>query len=483
MERLRALKNIKLGDYGHFFILVFILDFFLISNLLRIDSSFSSLDAGIKLDMVGDVNQVLSLNDAYIDEGVRVSNRDKEMTMDDVDYTVDSNVDASAVGDYQVKYHVVYDNKNYDLVRNVSVVDRTPPELVILTSSVSRNECGNNLKYYAVDNYDGVLTDKVNVIEENGEFRLSVSDSSGNETIKTVPINTEVNDYVLELNGTFYTYVPLNGTYTDEGVAVTNICGVNQNLDYTVDGGVDTTKTGTYTVNYRIPGVDAYQSRKVVVYDKINDEVKLSDEEKVIYLSFDDGPGIYTEELLNILDKYNVKATFFVTAQFTKFLPLLTREAESGHTVALHTKTHNWNLYRSFENYYKDFTDMNKIIEEYTGKKTKLFRFPGGGSNTISKGKSTGVINYIASKMQSGGYTYFDWNVDSGDAAGANSKKIYENVINGVSSRNYSVVLMHDIKRPTIDTIESIIVWGLNNGYTFKTLSSDSPTVHHHVNN
>ena len=219
------------------------------------------------------------------------------------------------------------------------------------------------------------------------------------------------------------------------------------------------------------------------MYDKINDEVKLSDEEKVIYLTFDDGPGIYTEELLNILDKYNVKATFFVTAQFTKFLPLLTREAESGHTVALHTKTHNWNLYRSFENYYKDFTDMNKIIEEYTGKKTKLFRFPGGGSNTISKGKSTGIINYIASKMQSGGYTYFDWNVDSGDAAGANSKKIYENVINGVSSRNYSVVLMHDIKRPTIDTIESIIVWGLNNGYTFKTLSSDSPTVHHHVNN
>ncbi len=483
MERFRILKNIKLGDYGHFLILVFILDFFLVSNLLRIDSSFSSLDAGIKLDMVGDVNQVLSLNDAYIDEGVRVRNHDKELTMDDVDYTVDSNVDASAIGDYQVKYHVVYDNKNYDLVRNVSVVDRTPPELVILTSSVSRNECGNNLKYYAVDNYDGVLTDKVNVIEEDGQFRLSVSDSSGNETIKTVPISTEVNDYVLELNGTFYTYVPLNGNYTDEGATVTNICGVNQSMEYTVDGGVDTTKSGTYTVNYRIPGVDAYQSRKVVVYDKINDEVKQSDEEKVIYLTFDDGPGIYTEELLNILDKYDVKATFFVTAQFTKFLPLLTREAESGHTVALHTKTHNWNLYRSFENYYKDFTDMNKIIEEYTGKKTKLFRFPGGGSNTISKGKSTGVINYIASKMQSGGYTYFDWNVDSGDAAGANSKKIYDNVINGVSSRNYSVVLMHDIKRPTIDTIESIIVWGLNNGYTFKTLSSDSPTVHHHVNN
>ena len=219
------------------------------------------------------------------------------------------------------------------------------------------------------------------------------------------------------------------------------------------------------------------------MYDKSIDTPKVSNEDKVIYLTFDDGPGVYTEELLNILDKYNVKATFFVTAQFNKYLPLLTREASSGHTVALHTKTHNWGVYRSFENYYKDFSDMNNIIEKYTGNKTKLFRFPGGGSNTISKGKATGVVNYIASKMQEAGYTYFDWNVDSGDAAGANSKKIYNNVINGIASRNYSVVLMHDIKRPTIDTIEDIIVYALNNGYTFKTLSSDSPTVHHHVNN
>lgn len=483
MKFFKEFKRIKLGDYGHFLILVFILDFFLISNLLRIDPTFASIDAGIKLDMIGDVNQVITVNDAYVDEGVKVILDDKELTIDDVDYSVDSNVDANAVGDYQVKYHVVYDNKNYDLIRNVSVVDKTPPELVILTSKVTKTKCGNNLRYYAIDNYDGVITDKVSVIEENGEFRLSVTDSSNNETVKTVPISNEENDYVLDLNGTLYTYVDTNSVYEDAGVNVINTCGERVYLDYQVDGGVDTKTPGTYTINYYIPGVDAYQSRKVVVYDKKSDETVISNDDKVIYLTFDDGPGIYTEELLNILDKYNVKATFFVTAQFNKYLPLLKREADSGHVVALHTKTHNWNLYRSFENYYKDFSDMNKIIEEYTGKKTTLFRFPGGGSNTISKSKSSGVVNYIASRMQSAGYTYFDWNVDSEDAAGANSRKIYNNVINGISSRNYSVVLMHDIKKPTIDTIESIIVYALNNGYTFKTLSSTSPTVHHHVNN
>lgn len=482
MKYLRNIKRIKLGDYGHFFILVVILDFFLISNLLRIDFTTSSLD-NIKLDIVGEENQILSLNDAYIDEGLRVTLDDKELTMDDIDYTVDNNIDENAVGEYQVKYHVIYDNKNYDLVRNVSVVDRVAPELVILSNSVSKTKCGNNLRYYAFDNYDGVLTDKVSVIEEDGRFKLSVSDSSGNETIKYVPISDTLNDYVIDLNGTFYTYVVKGSNYVDEGVTISNTCGKVQKVDYVVDGGVDVNTPGTYTVNYRIPDLDVYQSRKVVVYESVPEEVKTSDEDKVIYLTFDDGPGAYTEELLDILDKYDVKATFFVTAQFTKYLPLLTREKDSGHVVALHTKTHNWNLYKSFENYYKDFIDMNKIIEEYTGEKTKLFRFPGGGSNTISKSKSTGVVNYIATKMQSAGYTYFDWNVDSGDAAGANSKKIYKNVIDGVSSRNYSVVLMHDIQRPTIDTIEQIIVWGLENGYTFKTLSSDSPTVHHHVNN
>ncbi len=483
MKLFKKIGNIKINDYAHFLILVVILDFFLISNLLRIDSSLSSLNSPVKLDMVGDVNQVLTLSDAFVDEGVKVTVNDKELSMDDIDYNVDSNVDVNAVGEYKVKYHVIYDNKNYDLIRNVSVVDRTPPELVILTSSVSKNSCGNNLRYYAIDNYDGVLTDKVNVIERDNEFTLSVSDSSGNETTKTVSIASDVNDYVMELNGTFYTYVLKDSEYVDLGVKVTNICGDELDIPYDTDGGVDTSKIGTYTINYRVQGSNAYQVRKVIVYEGMIDDVKSFDEDKVIYLTFDDGPGMYTEELLNILDKYNVKVTFFVTSQFSRYLPLLTRESESGHTVALHTKTHNWNLYRSFENYYKDFTDMNKIIEEYTGSKTKLFRFPGGGSNTISKGKSLGVVNYIATRMQGAGYTYFDWNVDSGDAAGANSKKIYDNVISGVSSRNYSVVLMHDIKRPTIDTIEDIIVWGLNNGYTFKSLSSDSPTVHHHVNN
>jgi len=205
MKYLRRKRKIKLSDYGHFLILVVLLDFFLISNLLRVDMTYASIDAGIKLDMIGDVNQVLQINTDYVDSGVKVTVDDQELTLDDMDYSIENNVDSSAVGDYKVKYHVIYDNKNYDLIRNVTVVDTTPPEINILTSKVSKNSCGNNLKYYAIDNYDGILTDKVSVIEENGLFKLTVTDSSGNKTEKTVPVSETINDYVLELVGNLYT--------------------------------------------------------------------------------------------------------------------------------------------------------------------------------------------------------------------------------------------------------------------------------------
>lgn len=466
----------------YFILLVVILNFYFITSIFR---SFSFLEAGsgLKLDVVGDINQVLTINEKYIEEGIRVTFDDAKLTPDDIDYTIESDVNTKKVGEYKVIYHVIYNNKTYEITRSVTVVDDIKPEIVILTKKVSNNSCGNNLLYYAFDNYDGVLTDKVKVTELDQTYELKVIDSSGNENIVSVEKSDNVNNYILTLNGTLFTYVEKGSEYVEKGIDVTDICGNELNVDYQTEGTVDTNKTGTYKIQYYIEGVDSYQERRVIVYDKFTPTTKNNNDEKIIYLTFDDGPGAYTEELLDILNKYDVKATFFVTAQFNKYLPLISREASEGHVVGLHTKTHNWDIYRSFENYYKDFLDMNNVIKEYTGSETTIFRFPGGASNTVSKGKALGVMKYASSKMLEAGYEYFDWNVDSGDASGANSTKIYNNVINGIENRNYSVILMHDIKRPTIDTIEKIIVYALNNGYTFRTLSIDSPTVHHHVNN
>ena len=202
----------------------------------------------------------------------------------------------------------------------------------------------------------------------------------------------------------------------------------------------------------------------------------------MIYLTFDDGPGQYTEKLLGILAAYDVKATFFVMN--TGYTHLLDDIVNQGHSIAAHTYSHNYKrIYGSEEAYFQDLERILTVIENQTGVRTDLLRFPGGSSNTVSRGNS-GIMSRLANEVVDRGFRYFDWNVDSNDAGGARSAdQVYENVINGVCRQRVSVVLQHDIKGFSVDAVERIIQWGLNNGYTFLSLQNDSPTAAHDIRN
>jgi peptidoglycan/xylan/chitin deacetylase (PgdA/CDA1 family) len=126
---------------------------------------------------------------------------------------------------------------------------------------------------------------------------------------------------------------------------------------------------------------------------------------------------------------------------------------------------------------------MNDIIEQQTGKRTNIFRFPGGSSNTVSRGHSRGIMTTLSQVMQSEGYQYFDWNVDSNDAAGANSTQVYNNVIRGIKNTSKPVILMHDIKKSTLNALDDMLRYMTNNGYKFGTLDINGPIVHHGINN
>jgi len=205
---------------------------------------------------------------------------------------------------------------------------------------------------------------------------------------------------------------------------------------------------------------------------------------KVIYLTFDDGPGAYTEQLLDVLKKYGVKATFFVTDGYPEYESLIAREAKDGHSVGVHSYTHKYNsIYASAEAYIDDFNKMNDVIRAQTGSRTKLFRFPGGSSNTVSN-FNPGIMSTLTKLMKDKGYFYYDWNVLSGDAGETtDTNQIYRNVINGCSQNKVSVVLMHDIKSYSVAAVEDIIKWGLENGYSFMALNEYSYGSHHGVNN
>lgn len=204
--------------------------------------------------------------------------------------------------------------------------------------------------------------------------------------------------------------------------------------------------------------------------------------ERVVYLTFDDGPSRNTERLLDILDKYNVKATFFVIN--SSHSDTIAEEFKRGHSVGIHCYTHDYRtVYANEDAYFADLEAIQDEIVKQTGERTTLLRFPGGSSNTASC-FNHGIMTRLTEAVAEKGFTYFDWNVSSGDAGRATeTSQVVENVINGIKMHNISVVLQHDPKDFSVDAVEEIIIWGLENGYTFLPLTHDSPICHHSVAN
>ena len=136
-----------------------------------------------------------------------------------------------------------------------------------------------------------------------------------------------------------------------------------------------------------------------------------------IYLTFDDGPGPYTAELLDTLQRYGVRATFFVTGAGDD--DLILREYREGHAVGLHTLSHNYAyIYASIENFMADLVAVQERVRRITGYESHLMRFPGGSSNTVSAlyDGGAGIMSQLAPEVERRGFYYFDWNIASGDA-------------------------------------------------------------------
>jgi peptidoglycan/xylan/chitin deacetylase (PgdA/CDA1 family) len=202
-----------------------------------------------------------------------------------------------------------------------------------------------------------------------------------------------------------------------------------------------------------------------------------------IFLTFDDGPSNSTTgRLLDILKKYNVKATFFVTGNGSD--DLIKREYAEGHSIGLHTYSHSYKtVYASEEAFFNDLNKVDQRVYNAIGIHTKITRFPGGASNTVSK-FNPGIMTRLAKQLKDKGYKYWDWNISSGDAGDTKDPdKIFENVTSQVSRDKRNIVLMHDIHEYTVNTIERIIIWAKENNYEFCRIEENMDPVHHRIAN
>jgi peptidoglycan/xylan/chitin deacetylase (PgdA/CDA1 family) len=201
------------------------------------------------------------------------------------------------------------------------------------------------------------------------------------------------------------------------------------------------------------------------------------DDTNVVYLTFDDGPSVYTDDILSILEKYNIKATFFVTTlnyDSELFKTRLQKIHAAGHTIGIHTHTHSYSdIYQSVESYLDDFYTAYQIVYDAIGEKPKLFRFPGGSINDYN----TETREDIIAEMTRRGFIYFDWNVDSRDADDATWTEMYHTVLQQTATQNRAVILFHDRigGLNTVYVLEDIIQAFLQDkrGYTFERLTPE----------
>lgn len=207
---------------------------------------------------------------------------------------------------------------------------------------------------------------------------------------------------------------------------------------------------------------------------------------KTIYLTFDDGPSPRTPEVLRILKQYGVKATFFVIngGKYNKYMKDIVAD---GHTIALHSYSHDYKkIYSSETAYFQDLQQISDLVYEETGVRSNVIRFPGGSSNTVSRKYNKGIMSRLTEQVAEKGYSYFDWNISSGDANGNSiPAATLINNCRKMPSKQTVVVLMHDAgaKKTTVAALPSIIEYYKAAGCKFGTLSSSTPTVHQRVLN
>ena len=405
--------------------------------------------------------------------------------------TIKGSVDSSKLGTYHIHYKAKKGIFSVQKTREVKIVDTKAPIIELNKIDGYYPKTGETYQeegFTATDNYDGDITSKIKRTEDKNVITYTVSDSSGNKT--SVQRTIEYNDGIaptITLNGDSDITIKAGTRFEDPGCTAKDSHGNDISDSVSVSDNISTYRAGTYTITYSVTdkfGNETSIDRTVTV-EAVKQTATTSSGNKVVYLTFDDGPGAHTQQLLDILDKYNVKVTFFVTNVNSGYENMIAKEAAAGHTVAIHSASHDYKkIYSSVDAYFADLNEMSDIIYAQTGQRPKLIRFPGGSSNTVSLKYCSGIMTTLTKAVTDQGYKYFDWNVSSGDAGGTTStEEVYQNVVNGMKSHNVSVVLQHDIKGFSVNAVERIIQWGLANGYTFLPLTTSTEDVHHGINN
>lgn len=341
---------------------------------------------------------------------------------------VTNNIKNNKVG----KYKVTYKNFLFKKYRTVEIVDEVKPVITLIDDNVTilLNEEYKEPGYKAQDEYDGDITDKVEIISglknnQVGTYKITykVTDSSKNTTKISRVVNV------------------VNTLYKDEYESI------------------DNNMTGWYTSNRQ----DGSRPRESEIKKYKDQNVYfLGPDKKVIYLTFDEGGNkTYVKEIVDILNKHNIDATFFFSRNYISNNPdLMKKIINSGHSIGNHTVNHlsmpSLATKDKFDSYYSELKETEIAFMQATGKPMeKLFRYPMGeySNRTMNIMKSMGYKSIFWS------VAYKDWDADYNKEYSLNNMK--------KQLHNGAIYLIHPKCRGNYEALEDFINYATDLGYKF----------------
>ena len=239
----------------------------------------------------------------------------------------------------------------------------------------------------------------------------------------------------------------------------------------------------TVVSNNYIVGRSGGNAGNVVTFGSSAEALQAAAEENAIrvYLTFDDGPSSNTGEILDILKRHNVHATFFVNGPASEnpgLRPLYKRIVDEGNAIGMHSYSHKYTeLYASREAFETDLDKIHSLIYNETGVDTKLYRFPGGSGNTVSRQPMSDFADILHER----GYEYYDWNIYPGDRTGKSYPKdaIISGVLENINEYRSAIILLHDSDNhdSTVDALPEIVEGLLAQDVRFCVIDENTPVI------
>lgn len=376
--------------------------------------------------------------------------------------------DTKKIGKQTIVYSCTYDSVTHTIERELNVIDSTPPVITIEYTSNSKPTWLTGPAEFiveATDNVDGDLTPQITSRTENGKTVYTVTDSSGNTYERAVPLQEEIAAPEIKLEA------EIEFCHEDEPINInagySAVDGAGNDLTEYVEidsGNYDGNVEGTYEILYSLTNYkgETVLAEKTVIVARLRNPEYITDYGKTIFLTFDGGPTSTLYSILNTLAKYDVPATFFVSAT-TNSIQYISDIAAAGHSIGVYSYTNNLSrIYNSFEAFDDDFGKIQEVVSRATGNFTNLMRFPSGSATTY--GQTVELQSYYENE----GFRVIRWTADPGDGytmAGAGT--LADAAVASIREGYDNIIRLHDNSDATAAALEDIILWSLNNDYTF----------------